>query len=410
MGSFWHPFAPMQIVGSAPFVVDHGEGIYVFDESGHRYLDATASLWYSNLGYGRREIADAVGAQQGKLHAYHAFGDFVTRPALALADRLAGVAPVPDSKVFFGSGGSDAVDTAAKLARRYAHEMGQSRRSILIAREFAYHGMHTYGTALGGLEPNRLGYGELVSDIVFVPYDDAEAVAKVIDHHGPERIAGMFVEAVIGAGGVRPVPVDYLRRVRQIIEEAGALYIADEVITGFGRCGDWFAASRFDLRPDIITFAKGVTAGYQPLGGIIASPKVAAPFFATPGLVWRHGYTYSGHSTACVAGLVVMDLYEREGLFARALELETELLDAIRPLTDLSVVASVRGGVGAMAAIQLDDSDPTLGGRAVVACRSAGIMTRIMVGGGLQISPPLTITSSQVAEMSDGFRRGLDSL
>lgn len=400
----------MQTVGAEPFVVDHGEGIYVFDESGQRYLDATASLWYSNLGYGRGEIANVVAAQQEKLHAYHAFGDFVTRPALALADRLAGVAPVAGSKVFFGSGGSDAVDTAAKLARRYAHEMGQPERSILIAREFAYHGMHTYGTALGGLEPNRLGYGELVADIVFVPYDDAEAVAKVVERHGPERIAGMFVEAVIGAGGVRPVPIDYLRRVRQIIGEAGALYVADEVITGFGRCGDWFAASRFELRPDLITFAKGVTAGYQPLGGIIASPEVAAPFFERPGLVWRHGYTYSGHTTACVAGLVVMDLYEREGLFARALELETELLEAIRPLTDLAVVESVRGGVGAMAAIQLDDTDPTLAGRAVAACRSAGIMTRLMVGGGLQISPPLTITPTQVDEMAEGFRRGLASL
>jgi adenosylmethionine-8-amino-7-oxononanoate aminotransferase len=314
--------------------------------------------------------------------------------------------------VFFGSGGSDAIDTAAKLARRYFSAIGQPERTVFIAREWAYHGMHTYGTSLGGMEPNRLGYGgDLISDIVIVPYNDAEAVEKAIDHAGADRIAGIFVEAVIGAGGVRPVSSDYLSAVRDAMRAAGGLYISDEVITGFGRVGDWFAANRFDLEPDLITFAKGVTCGYAPLGGVIAAPHIAEPFFETPGLIFRHGYTYSGHSTACVAGLAVMDIIVREGLLDRAAALEGEIYDALLPLEDLDVVASIRRGVGALAAVQLEISDDeTLPYRAAAACREAGVLTRAVGGGGLQVSPPLTMTPEQVEEMAGLFEAGLKSL
>jgi putrescine aminotransferase len=412
MGSFWHPFADMSKVQHAPFIVDRGEGIYVYDEQGNKYLDAAASLWYMNIGYGRDEVIDAMNAQARKLPAFHAFIDYASRPPMELAARIASVSPDPDSKVFFGSGGSDAVDTAAKLARRYFNAIGQPERTVFIAREWAYHGMHTYGTTLGGMEPNRVGYGgDLVSDIVSVPYDDAEAVEKAIDHAGAERIAGIFVEAVIGAGGIRPVPADYLTQVRETIRQAGGLYISDEVITGFGRVGDWFAANKYGLEPDLITFAKGVTCGYAPLGGVIAAPQVAEPFFTTPGLIFRHGYTYSGHSTACVAGLEVMDIIEREGLIQRAVELEDEIYDALAPLEELAVVASVRRGVGALAAIQLDVADDdTLPYRAATACRDAGVLTRAVGGGGLQVSPPLTMTPEQVAEMGSLFEAGLSGL
>jgi len=412
MGSFWHPFADMSKVQHAPFIVDRGEGIYVYDEEGNKYLDAAASLWYMNIGYGREQVIDAMDAQARKLPAFHAFIDYATRPPIELAARIASVSPDPDSKVFFGSGGSDAVDTAAKLARRYFNAIGQPERTVFIAREWAYHGMHTYGTTLGGMEPNRVGYGgDLVSDIVSVPYDDAEAVEKAIDHAGAERIAGIFVEAVIGAGGIRPVPADYLTQVRETIRQAGGLYISDEVITGFGRVGDWFAANKYGLEPDLITFAKGVTCGYAPLGGVIASPQIAEPFFSTPGLIFRHGYTYSGHSIACVAGLAVMDIIEREGLIQRAAELEEEIYDALAPLEALEVVASVRRGVGALAAVQLDvGDDETLPYRAAAACRDAGVLTRAVGGGGLQVSPPLTMTPEQVAEMGSLFEVGLGGL
>jgi adenosylmethionine-8-amino-7-oxononanoate aminotransferase len=350
--------------------------------------------------------------QTRKLAAFHAFVDHGTRPPEELAAQIAAVSPDPDSKVFFGSGGSDAVDTAAKLARRYFSAIGQPQRTVFIAREWAYHGMHTYGTALGGMEPNSLGYGgELVSDVVIVPYDDSEAVEKAIDHAGADRVAGIFVEAVIGAGGIRPVSADYLSTVRETIRAAGALYISDEVITGFGRVGDWFAANLYDLEPDLITFAKGVTCGYAPLGGVVAASHIAEPFFNTPGLVFRHGYTYSGHPAACAAGLVVMDIIQREGLIERAKELEDEMYNALLPLEELEVVAGIRRGVGALAAIQLDiGDDETLPFRAADACRSAGVLTRAVGGGGLQVSPPLIMTSEQVGEMASLFGAGLGSL
>jgi len=402
----------MSKVQHNPFIVDRGEGIYVYDEAGRQYLDAAASLWYMNVGYGREEIVDAMAAQLRKLPAFHTFIEYATRPPIDLANRIAAVSPDPGSKVFFGSGGSDAVDTAAKMARRYFNAIGEPQRTVFISREWAYHGMHPYGTSMGGMEPNRTGYsGELVADVVFVPYDDAEAVDKAIDHAGADRIAGIFVEPVIGAGGVRPVSADYLTSVQSSIKSAGGLYVSDEVITGFGRAGAWFAANRYGLDPDLITFAKGVTCGYAPLGGVIASPKVAAPFFETPGLMFRHGYTYSGHATACAAGLVVMDILEREDLLARAAELEDELYQALLPLEELDVVDHIRRGVGALAAVQLSvGDDETLPFRAAAACREAGILTRAVGGGGLQVSPPLIMTSEQVAEMAGLFRTGLESL
>ncbi len=412
MSSFWHPFAEMAKVQHAPFIIDRGDGVYVYDEEGRQYLDAAASLWYMNVGYERDEIIDAMADQMRKLPAFHAFIDYGTRPPIDLADRIAAVAPDPGSKVFFGSGGSDAVDTAAKMARRYFNAVGQPERTVFISREWAYHGMHPYGTSLGGMEPNRVGYGgDLVGDIVIVPFDDAEAVDKAIDHAGAERIAGIFVEPVIGAGGIRPVSNDYLQAVQTSVKSAGGLYVSDEVITGFGRTGDWFAANKFGLEPDLITFAKGVTCGYAPLGGVIASPRVAEPFFETPGLMFRHGYTYSGHSTACVAGLVVMDILEREGLLARAAALEAEIYDALLPLEELPAVDHIRRGVGALAAIQLAvGDDDTLPARAATACRDAGVLSRAMGGGSLQISPPFIMTSEQVTEMAGLLHAGLRDL
>ena len=412
MSSFWHPFAEMSKVKVDPFIVDRGGGIYVYDEQGKRYLDAAASLWYMNIGYGRDEVIDAMTKQMRKLPAFHTFIDNGTRPPMELAAKIASVSPDPQSKVFFGSGGSDAIDTAAKMARRYFNAIGQPERTVFITREWAYHGMHTYGTSLGGMETNSQGYGgDLVSDVVKVPYDDAEAVKKAIDHASADRVAGIFVEAVIGAGGIRPVSQDYLTSVRQTIRDAGALYISDEVITGFGRVGDWFAANLYDLQPDLITFAKGVTCGYAPLGGVIAASHVAEPFFDQAGLIFRHGYTYSGHSTACVAGLTVMDIIKREGLLQRATELEDELYKALLPLEELDVVDNIRRGVGALAAVQLVvGDDETLPARASTACREAGVLTRAMGGGALQVSPPLTMTGDQVREMGSLFEKGLRTL
>jgi adenosylmethionine-8-amino-7-oxononanoate aminotransferase len=410
MSSLWHGFAEMNVVQDAPFVVTRGEGSYIWDQSGDRYLDGTAGLWFANLGYGRPEVAAAVGAQMKALFAYHNFTDYATQPALDLAARIASHAPDRQSKVFFTSGGSDAVDSAAKLVRRYHTLVGNPERTVFLAREWAYHGMHTYGTSLAGIEPNRSGYGELVPEVVLVPHDDVDAIEKAIDHAGADRIAGIYCEPVIGAGGVRPVPVEYLHSARDLVREAGGLFISDEVITGFGRIGDWFAASRFDLDPDLILFAKGVTAGYLPLGGLVVAPRVAAPFFDQPGVVWRHGYTYTGHATVCAAGMAVTTIYENEPVFSRALELEKELEDALSDVVGIGPAISLRAGTGAMAAVQLDPADATLAPRVALATRRQGVIVRALAGNGIQISPPLIFTSGQVEELVEGLRAGLAAI
>ena len=414
MTSFWHPFSNMAAVGGNEFEVVRGEGVYVFDGDGKRYLDGTASLWYNNVGYGRTEIAEAVARQLTTLHAFHTFGDYTNRPAEDLAERIAAVAPEPASKVFFTSGGSDSVDSAAKLARRYFAETGEPDRTVFIVRDWAYHGMHAYGTSFAGIEPNREGTGPLVEQVVKVPYDSIDGLADVIGAVGAQRIAGFYAEPVIGAGGVRPARDGYLKEARAMIGEAGALYVSDEVITGFGRIGDWFAANRFSLEPDLIIFAKGVTSGYAPLGGVVASPRVAAPFWSGGGALWRHGYTYSGHATVAAAALANLDIMEREDLLTRALDLETAIMAALEPLASHPLVGHLRGGVGAMAAVQLASDalaeDATLVARAAVAVRNAGVITRALAGGGLQVSPPLITTHNQLDELAAGLRTGLDAV
>ncbi|TMK54549.1 MAG: aspartate aminotransferase family protein [Actinobacteria bacterium] len=416
MTNLWHGFADMGAVDGREFVVDRGEGCYVWDENGRRYLDGTASLWYVNVGYGRDEIARAAAAQLEKLHAYHVFGDFATRPVLDLADRLAALAPVPESKVFLTSGGSDSVDTAAKLARRYFHEIGQPGRTVVLTRTWAYHGMHAYGTALAGIGANRDALGELVAGVEVVQWDSVDALAEAIDRIGADRIAAFFCEPVVGAGGVRFAPDGYLSRARETVRDAGALFVSDEVITGFGRVGEWFASHRFGLDPDLLTFAKGVTSGYLPLGGVLAAPHVAEPFWKQgAGVWWRHGYTYSGHTSACAAGLANLGIIEREGLDTRARTLEAPLADALEPLLHHPFVSEVRTGAGLLAAVQLDpaaiEADASLPGRAAMACRNeGGVITRALAGGGLQISPPLVITEEQLGELAAGLRAGLDAV
>ncbi len=414
MASFWNPFANMAAVAGNKFVIDRGEGCYVYDTEGKRYLDGTASLWYANIGYGRTEIAEAVAAQISRLNTYHTFGDYTTGPTEELATRVASIAPVSDSKIFFTSGGSDSVDTAAKLARRYFTAIGKPERTIFITRDWAYHGMHGYGTSFAGLPPNLEGHGPMVETVFRIPYDSTDALIEAIETVGAEHVAGFYAEPVIGAGGVRPAPTGYLKKTQEIVADAGALYIADEVITGFGRTGNWFASSRFSLQPDLITFAKGITSGYLPLGGVIAAPRIAAPFWEGSGEMWRHGYTYSGHTTACVAGLANLDIIEREGLLTRTLEIETELMEALAPLIAHPLVDSIRGGVGALAAVQLDpvalSEDENLAFKVADAARQAGVLTRAIAGGSLQCSPPFIITNDQLKDLAAGLFAGFESI
>jgi len=414
MTSFWHPFASMGKVEKAPFIVDRAAGAYLYDREGNRYLDGTAGLWFCQVGYGRKEIVDAIAAQATRLHAFHTFGDFTNPTTEHLAERIAAIAPMPGGKVFFTSGGSDSVDTAAKLTRRYFHEIGQPDRTVFVYRDWAYHGMHAYGTSFSGMAANAEGHGPMITDIVKVPWDSLDELEAAVEEMGPHRLAGFFAEPVIGAGGVRFPPDGYLKGAQQIIHEAGGFFISDEVITGFGRVGAWFAATRFGLEPDLITFAKGVTSGYQPLGGVIAASHVAEPFWSSEGApMWRHGYTYSGHPTAAAAGLANLDILQKEGLVERVLTLEGELVEALAPVAAHRAVSHVRHGAGFLAAVELAEdlmkADPDFGARVAGACRRAGLITRALGGSSLQISPPLIMTSDQLEELAERMLAGLDA-
>jgi putrescine aminotransferase len=414
MTNFWHPFADMSsVLSKGAMTLVRGDGAYVWDDRGRRYLDATASLWYCNVGWGRREIAEAAAAQMAALPAYSTFGDLTNRPVEALADRVAAMAPMTDPKVFFTSGGSDSIDTAAKMVRRYWQLMDQPERTALIRREKAYHGMHTGGTSLAGIPANATGHGALIEGVIEVAWDDAGSLRAAIEEAGPGRVAAFFCEPVIGAGGVFPAPEGYLKEAREVCRDTGVLFIADEVITGFARCGDWFASSRFELEPDIVTCAKGITSGYLPMGAVIAAPWVAEPFW-TPGAgMWRHGYTYSGHATVAAAALANLEIMERENLCGRALELEASLDEALAPLAAHDLVREVRAGVGVLAAVQIHtaalEEDPALPAKIGAACRDAGILVRPLVGGAVAVSPPLVIDDGALKELADGFRAGLDA-
>jgi adenosylmethionine-8-amino-7-oxononanoate aminotransferase len=396
-------------------LIDRAEGVYIWDTNGRRYLDACAGLWYCNVGYGRTEIIDAVAAQMRKIPAYSAYGDLSTPPTTALAERIASIAPMDDAVVFFTSGGGEAIETAAKLARRYWSLIGQPERTVVISRERAYHGMAAYGTSIVGMDAFQVGLGKLVGDTVRVPWDSTEALAEAIEEAGPQRVAAFFCEPIIGAGGVFAPPEGYLEEARRLCREHGVLFVADEVICGYGRVGDWFASRRFGLEPDLVTFAKGITSGYIPMGGLIAAPRVWEPFWKRSDVgVWRHGYTYSGHATAAAAAHPNLDIMERENLPGRALELEKELAEALAPLAEHPLVDEVRAGLGVVAAVQPDPAlvaeDASLPDRLVFAARDAGVMTRTLSGGGLQVSPALTITRAELDELAAGLAAALDAV
>ena len=415
MGTLWHPFSDMAAVRDHEFVVDHADGVWVYDEAGRRYLDGCASLWYANVGHGRTEIVEAAMRQMAQLEAYSCFADIANRPALELADRLSALAPMSpgQTKVFFGSGGADAIDTAVKMARGYWQARGEHQRVHVVSRETGYHGTHGYGTSIVGIPANREGWGVLAGENTVAP-QDLEGVEKVFADVGAERIAAFVMEPVTGAGGVHIPPPGYVEGVAQLCRDHGVLLVIDAVICGFGRLGTWFGIERYGVEPDLVTFAKGVTSGYLPLGGVLVSPEVAAPWWTTPGeRTLRHGPTYSGHPTCCAAGLATLDVYEREGLIPRGRELEGALEAALAPLREHPYVAEVRAGTGLLAAVELtpdvlssvrDAPNALLRG-----AREAGVLVRGL-GKGVAVSPPLTITEDEIRLLGEGLHAGLEAL
>jgi adenosylmethionine-8-amino-7-oxononanoate aminotransferase len=406
--TFWHPFANMSAVRERALTIVRGEGALVWDDAGRQYVDATAALWFCNIGHGRAELADAAARQMRELAAYHTFGPFTNPPAEELAQRVAGLAPLEDAKVFFtAGGGSDAIDTAGKLARAYWNVSDRPEKRVIVSRNLAYHGVNAYGTSLGGIAANEALFGRLVSDVEQVPWDDADALAAAVERLGPERVAAFVCEPVVGAGGVLPPPRGYLERVAEICRANEVLLIADEVITGFGRLGEWFGSARFGIRPDLVTVAKGITSGYVPLGAVVASGRIAEPFWKPGGTeLLRHGYTYSGHATACAVALANLDVLESERLVERVRELEPVLDAVLRPLERHDLVREVRT-IGLLGAVELDSE---VADRIAAETLERGVITRALRGVALQISPPFVITEEQLGTVAAVIGESLDAV
>ncbi len=408
MSSFWHGFADMHTVKDAEVVMRSGDGVWLESTEGRRYLDATAALWFCNVGYGRREIADAVADQLVRLHAYSSFGAYTSEPTVALAERLTALAPIANAVVFLGSGGSDAVETAAKLVRRYWDLLGKPAKRLIVSREHGYHGMHAWGTSLAGIPPMTSGYGgAIIEEVVNVGAHDTESLGALFERRGAE-IAAFIGEPVIGAGGVIPPEPSYWAEVQRLCREHDILLIADEVITGFGRTGFLWGSQRYAIEPDLVTFAKGVTSGYVPLGGVLVGERVREPFWDTPvaGAVFRHGYTYSGHAGACAAALANLDILEREALVGRVAELEPVLDRSLRTLANAPLVGEIRT-VGLTGAVALRPdvlaADPAAPDKVVAAALRHGIATRVLRGHAIHISPSFVITPDEIDTLVDGL-------
>jgi putrescine aminotransferase len=387
-----HAFARPAADESVFVRIVRGEGARVWDDQGQEYVDALASLWYCAVGHGRREVISAVTRQMEALEAFHTFDRFTNGPAEELSAELSALAPMRGARVFLTSGGSESVDTAIKLARRAHAAAGRPERTIVLSRIPSYHGV-TYGAVSAtGLPLNQEGFGPLVGDVVQVPHDSLEAMAAVFAR-SPDRVAAVLAEPVIGAGGVLPPAPGYLRGLRALCDHHGAYLILDEVICGFGRVGSWWAAERYGVEPDLVTFAKAVTSGYLPLGGVLVGQSVLEPLEADASLVLRHGYTYSGHPTACAAALAVLEIMRREDLIGRAELIGRELERGLAALAGRGAITGYRG-VGAVWAAVLP------AGKDSVAVRDRmlddGVIARPLGPDVIAFCPPLVVTDDEL--------------
>lgn len=407
---FWHPFSDMRAVAGNELILDRGQGVWVWDVAGNRYLDATAGLWYCFVGHGRAEIADAASRQMGKLASYSSFGDMASAPTIELAERIAALSPIPDTAVFFTSGGSESIETAAKIARRYWSATGRPQKRYFLTRGRGYHGIAGFGTSLAGIPINQAGFGPLLEEVLVVAPDDCSAVARLLEERSGE-IAAFFGEPVQGAGGVYPPGEGYWKEIERLCRKHDVLLVCDEVITGFGRLGSWFASGRFGIEPDMITGAKGVTSGYLPLGVVLCGPRVQEPFWRGDAGLLRHGYTYSGHAAVCAAALANLAIMEEEKVVEHAAAMESVLAAELAPLRTHPVVAEVRT-IGMLAAVELQadvrERAPGAVERVLLEARNTGLLTRNLLGQSLQISPALTIRPEEIRALAEGFRAALD--
>jgi adenosylmethionine-8-amino-7-oxononanoate aminotransferase len=376
-----------------------GKGSLLWDANGRQYIDAIGSLWYCQVGHGRTEIADAVAAQISTLETYSTFDPFTNQKADELAAKLQSISALPQSRVFLCGSGSEAVDTAMKLARVAQGQVGHPERTIIISRMRGYHGTNYGGTSAQGLPLNKQGFGQLLPEVVQVDSDNLEDLAKFMSDNS-KKIAAVIVEPLQGAGGVWPPPPGYLEGARKLCDQHGAFLIFDEVISGFGRMGTWFAADHYGVTPDMLCFAKGVTSGYQPLGGVYVGAAVREALESDPNFFLRHGYTYSGHSSVCAAALANLAIIEREGLVERAKYVGARLSKGLGALATDGTIDHVRGDGAVWAAgLKPDQNSVTIRDRMI----ELGVIARAINTDTVAFCPPLVVTDEELDTMIDTF-------
>lgn len=417
-----------------PVVIERGEGVYLYTTDGRKILDAMAGLWNVNAGYGREELAKAAYEQMTKLAFTSNFAGMTNIPSSQLAEKLSGYAYPSLKTTFFTSGGSESNDSAFKIARYYWKRMGKPEKYRIIARRSAYHGITLAATFATGIERYHRMFGPAVPGFAHVappyPYrfdtsllregeSIGHAAARLVEEailaEGADTVAAVIAEPVQGVGGVIVPPEDYFPRLREICDRHEVLLIADEVITGWGRTGEWFALRHYGIEPDILTFAKAITSGYLPLGGVQISDAIRETIDSAPEAdSFMHGYTYSGHAAACAVGLANLAILEREDLAGRSKRLGPVLLAGLQKLLEFPFVGEVRGlgllcGVEIVTDKESRQPDMALAGRISKLCLDRGLRTR-MVGSTLAFSPPLIISEDEIAWIVETLGAVMDSV
>ena len=429
MDEYWMPFTPNRDFKTDPKMVVRADGMYVWNERGDRLIDASSGLFCVNAGHCRAEIAQAVGDQLAELDFIAPF----TRghpKQFELASRVAALTPGDLNRIFFTNSGSEAVDTAMKVALAYWQAKGQGGRTMFISRERAYHGVNFGGVSLSGMVNNRRRFGPTLPGIAHMRHTHvkenffqqgegshgvelAEDLVRLINLYGAENIAACFVEPIAGSTGCLVPPKGYLKRLREICDANSILLVFDEVITGFGRTGQAFAAQSFGVTPDLMTMAKGITNGAQPMGAVAISERIHdAIFNASPegGIEFFHGYTYSGHPAACAAGLATLDIYKRDGLFEKGRELAPYFLEGLFSLRDDHDVADIRG-YGLIGAVDVvSDGVPGRRGHAFQKKLFSNGLHLKATGDSAIIAPPLIAERSHVDQIVEILRNTLKSI
>jgi 4-aminobutyrate--pyruvate transaminase len=431
-----HPYSnPQKLAASGPLIISRGEGVYVYDTEGRRYLEGMAGLWSTSLGFSEHRLAEAAARQFAKLPYSQIFGDRSHEPGILLAERLTSIAPEGLNHVLFANSGSESIDAAAKVVWYYHNQIGKPAKKKLIGRINGYHGVTVAGGSLTGQplihadfdlpiagvlhtdSPSYYHFGkpdESVQQFVARIADNLEAL---IQREGPETIGAFFAEPVMGSGGVIVPPPGYFERIQAILRKYDILFVVDEVITGFGRTGEMFGSFTYDLKPDMLVVAKALSSSYLPISGLLFTDRIfdAIAEGAAKNSVFAHGITYAAHPVCAAVALETLAIYQERGIVAHVKQIAPHLQNGLAALQNHPLIGETRG-VGLVGAVELTQSksaragfDPKLGLGAFIQSRalSHGVIVRALRDS-VVVCPPLIITPAEIEELLDGLRRALD--